>query len=197
MQRHSLCHVLHPYLALLQEEKGEDAESKLHRRVFATKPLTNTLDPTWPPIEIDTLKLCNNDVHQRLVIQCYDHDARSEDDLIGALVTSLEELRMRGHGGQPLEKSLVLKDAMRLPGYQNSGKLRVLGIKLTALPPGGGAATGAGAGAGADAGGGTRGTGAAAPAAGGSASVGGSESFSASVCHHMAVTFRVGTTPDR
>ena len=129
-----------PYLIVLQETEGEPKESCLHRRVAQTRPCPNTLDPVFEEVRTDTLALCQNDDKRRLVLQCWDCDAGSEDDLIGACVTTLAEMRdTRGHAGKPFEIQLTISGSAMSKRRRNSdtktGKLQVLAIEATPFKP--------------------------------------------------------------
>lgn len=129
-----------PYLIVLQETEGEPKESCLHRRVAQTRPCPNTLDPVFEEVRTDTLALCQNDDKRRLVLQCWDCDAGSEDDLIGACVTTLAEMRdTRGHAGKPFEIQLTISGSAvskrRRASDTKTGKLQVLAIEATPFTP--------------------------------------------------------------
>ena len=53
----------------------------------------NTLDPTWPVMEIPVATLCNGDYSRQLKFEVFDHDNRGDDDLIGEFTTTLDELK--------------------------------------------------------------------------------------------------------
>ena len=55
--------------------------------------MTNTLDPKWPMIDIPVATLCNGDDSRQLKFEVFDHDNRGDDDLIGAFITNLSELK--------------------------------------------------------------------------------------------------------
>ena len=53
----------------------------------------NTLDPTWPVMEIPVAALCNGDYSRQLRFEVFDHDNHGDDDLIGEFTTNLDELK--------------------------------------------------------------------------------------------------------
>ena len=53
----------------------------------------NTLDPTWPVMEIPVANLCNGDYSRQLKFEVFDHDNHGDDDLIGEFTTTLDELK--------------------------------------------------------------------------------------------------------
>ena len=53
----------------------------------------NTLDPTWPLMEILVATLCNGDYSRQLKFEAFDHDNRGDDDLVGEFTTNLDELK--------------------------------------------------------------------------------------------------------
>jgi len=51
-----------------------------------------SLNPTWPPFEIESQTLCNNDIYRPIVILFYDWDNDGSDDYIGKVETTLHDL---------------------------------------------------------------------------------------------------------
>ena len=82
-----------PYL-VFRSPSGEE--------VFRTEVIKNELNPVWKPFEVDLIKLCGNDLQRIFLLECWDKDFISKDDMIGMLEVNVETLLK--------EKELQLRD---------------------------------------------------------------------------------------
>jgi len=73
-----------PYLVINQLK-----DNVLHP-VAKTEVIENNLNPHWKELTITLQKLCNCDLKKPLLIECYDYDSGSKDDLIGTFETIAE-----------------------------------------------------------------------------------------------------------
>jgi len=86
-----------PYLKFLAVPKvGKPVE------VWKTEVINNDLNPLWKPFAVDMHKLCNGDLDASFIIQCWDKDVMTSDDMIGWIKTTVRQLLMK--------KPLVLND---------------------------------------------------------------------------------------
>ena len=78
-----------PYFVISKASSGHS-----HWAVVAKSTVVdNTLDPTWPVMEIPVGTLCNGDYSRQLKFEVFDHDNHGNDDLIGEFTTTLDELK--------------------------------------------------------------------------------------------------------
>ena len=61
--------------------------------VFTSEVIINDADPTWRDMSIDTERLCYGDEDTVFKIECWDRDQFDEDDQIGYMTTTINELR--------------------------------------------------------------------------------------------------------
>ena len=93
-----------PYLKFCRiNEDGSRSE------VLRTTVIDDNLDPQWPTVKISLKALCRNDSNATFRIECWDSDASfadplntNNDDLIGYIDTTVEELKKRRNEYIPL-----------------------------------------------------------------------------------------------
>eukprot|EP00485_Elphidium_margaritaceum_P002338 CAMPEP_0202687436 /NCGR_PEP_ID=MMETSP1385-20130828/3115_1 /ASSEMBLY_ACC=CAM_ASM_000861 /TAXON_ID=933848 /ORGANISM="Elphidium margaritaceum" /LENGTH=637 /DNA_ID=CAMNT_0049342223 /DNA_START=49 /DNA_END=1959 /DNA_ORIENTATION=- len=66
--------------------------------VYKSEVIKSNLNPAWKALTIDAQKLCNCDAYRPLIIEVYDWDKNSSDDIIGRVETNLNELRGKPQG---------------------------------------------------------------------------------------------------
>jgi hypothetical protein len=76
-----------PYLTLSKE----NIDGSL-TQVYKSEVIQNTLDPIWPQFSLRVEDLCDSDYHKLLKIECFDWDRHTNDDFIGSVTTSLQNL---------------------------------------------------------------------------------------------------------
>eukprot|EP00284_Hemiselmis_tepida_P010510 CAMPEP_0174919526 /NCGR_PEP_ID=MMETSP1355-20121228/3719_1 /TAXON_ID=464990 /ORGANISM="Hemiselmis tepida, Strain CCMP443" /LENGTH=556 /DNA_ID=CAMNT_0016164757 /DNA_START=56 /DNA_END=1723 /DNA_ORIENTATION=+ len=76
-----------PFLVLsrttLQGQKQE---------VFKTEVVKSDLNPSWKPIRVNMIRLCNGDLDAKFHVACYDWDRLSSNDLIGEVDCCVQDL---------------------------------------------------------------------------------------------------------
>jgi len=89
--------------------------------VHRSEVIQNTLNPSWRPVEIDTVRLCNSDPERTLRFDVYDEDSDGSHDLIGSFTTSLHRL-LQGPG-QCNDYECINEKKKKKKGskYKNSG----------------------------------------------------------------------------
>jgi len=78
-----------PYFLLQRIREDGKAVTVYGNREHHVK---KTLNPQWPPFEIESQTLCNNDPYRPITILLYDWDNDGSDDFIGKIETTLDEL---------------------------------------------------------------------------------------------------------
>ncbi len=89
--------------------------------------ISNTLNPTWPLIEVPVRDLCNGSYSRQLKVEVYDED-RDKDDLIGTFSTTLQELVDAAGKNTPF--SCVNPKKLSKRNYHDSGKVYVKHLKI-------------------------------------------------------------------
>jgi hypothetical protein len=84
--------------------------------VFKSTVVKKELSPTWPAFEITLEKLCNGNRDRPLLVEVYDWDKNSADDLIGSFVTTAAEMVKGG-----AEHPVVHPGKKKYKNYENSG----------------------------------------------------------------------------
>jgi hypothetical protein len=103
-------------------------ESGGYAPVYRSEVISNNLNPVWHPIEKSATDLAGGDLDRPLLIECFDYDKTSKDDLIGNALTSLRALSE----GRPVELSNPKKVGKK--GYQNSGLIHPVRCQITQVP---------------------------------------------------------------
>mmetsp|Transcript_52033 Transcript_52033/g.106048 ORF Transcript_52033/g.106048 Transcript_52033/m.106048 type:complete len:547 (+) Transcript_52033:29-1669(+) len=81
-----------PYLKFLRISKDPDREPVL---VAKTEAKNNTESPEWDAISINVWDLCNGKVDQKFMIQVFDKDHTSDDDIIATVEMTMADLFSR------------------------------------------------------------------------------------------------------
>jgi hypothetical protein len=102
--------------------------------VHETEVIDNELNPAWKPFQVDMDKLCRSALGTKFVIECWDKDTETEDDLIGWIETTVGQLLTK--------RPLVLRRPDR-PGA-NPAKPGTLAIDSIDIASGGEGAGGGG-----------------------------------------------------
>eukprot|EP00043_Microstomoeca_roanoka_P012913 m.125628 g.125628 ORF g.125628 m.125628 type:complete len:462 (-) comp15625_c0_seq7:532-1917(-) len=103
-----------PFLVISREVHGAWTP------VYTTKELRNTLNPVWPPFEVDLTTLCNANPEISLKFEVLDWNRVGDADFIGAFETTLSQLQADPATPRPLINPA--KQAKK-KGYKNSGEL--------------------------------------------------------------------------
>jgi len=65
---------------------------KIREQVYASPVEKNNLSPLWPETDIDMKGLCDGDFDLPLRLQVYDHERDGNHDIMGFLITSINQL---------------------------------------------------------------------------------------------------------
>ncbi len=78
--------------------------------------MQNNHKPVFKPFQVDLNLLCNNNMDQPFLVECYDWDANTKHDFIGSVQTSIRELQIMKELPlkNPNRKSLITDIAGRL-----------------------------------------------------------------------------------
>eukprot|EP00761_Pharyngomonas_kirbyi_P000254 gb/GECH01000254.1/.p1 GENE.gb/GECH01000254.1/~~gb/GECH01000254.1/.p1 ORF type:complete len:517 (+),score=132.10 gb/GECH01000254.1/:1-1551(+) len=76
-----------PYLVF--SRANEDGSYTI---VHKTEYRSSTYRPSWKPIRLASSLLCNNDLYRPIRIECFDWDKHSQDDIIGSVEVSVEDM---------------------------------------------------------------------------------------------------------
>ena len=92
-----------PFLRFLAKPKNMQPDGK-HLKlskhgellvVHETEVIDNELNPAWKPFQVDMDKLCRSSLGTKFMIECWDKDTETEDDLIGWIETTVGQLLTR------------------------------------------------------------------------------------------------------
>jgi hypothetical protein len=114
-----------PYLRILRPGLAAAPQ----REVWRSQTLKATLNPEWPAARIDLTTLCGGRLAEPLVLEVWDADAASADDIIGAVTASVRDLLSAGQSKAQLQ--LVETTAK---GSKGAGRLRVVSASLALAP---------------------------------------------------------------
>lgn len=94
------------------KQHSNSFKNKVHR----TETIMNNHKPIFKPFQIDLNLLCNNNMDQPFLVECYDWDANTKHDFIGSCQTSVRELQIMKEMPlkNPNRKSLITDIAGRL-----------------------------------------------------------------------------------
>jgi len=110
-----------PYLCI--SKRNGSAWTVVHR----TKVIKNDLNPTWGRVEIRMTSLCDGDINQDFLVECFDYDSDGDHDLIGQLETSVGALIGQQTHRLPL---INPKKKAKKKSYLNSGELVLENSKI-------------------------------------------------------------------
>ncbi|GBG62042.1 hypothetical protein CBR_g28518 [Chara braunii] len=126
----------HPFLMISRASDGEE-----YMGVYKTEVvMNNSVNPTWMPIHIPLQQLCNGDVDQPLLIECFDFEPDEVDgpqyDLIGQVLVpfrSLQDVSGTGEGFE-LERPPNQQNYSNTKAPKIIGKVFCLSLRLENEP---------------------------------------------------------------
>jgi hypothetical protein len=111
-----------PYLVI-----SKIREDNSFIKVKQTEVVKSTLSPVWNKFTISAGVLCAGDLDRTIKVQCFDWDANSEHDLIGAATLTVRDLR----AGATFALVNPSKAQKKGKSYKDSGTLLVREINIT------------------------------------------------------------------